>query len=210
MPVLLVAPTLAIKAAEGGHQLQQGLAALPDAPPDWLARLPGVGKRIDAAWRNFADADGDLRTALTPYAEWISSTLVGAADALADSVLQFVLALIVATMFWTSGETVAEALRDILRRLGGEPAEAAVTIAGASLRSVAYGVVGTALLQGVLMGGGAAIAGVPAPALLGFVTVLLAISQVGAPLIVLIWGGSAWYLYRTDETGWASSSGSGG
>ena len=76
-----------------------------------------------------------------------------------------------------------------MRRLGGEPAEAAVTIAGASLRSVAYGVVGTALLQGVLMGGGAALAGVPAPVLLGFITVLLAISQVGAPLIVLIWGG---------------------
>ena len=36
-----------------------------------------------------------------------------------------------------------------------------------------------------------------------FVTVLLAISQVGAPLIVLIWGGSAWYLYRQDEIGWA-------
>ena len=106
-------------------------------------------------------------------------------------------------MFWTNGEAVVEALRDIMRRLGGEPAEAAVTIAGASLRSVAYGVVGTALLQGVLMGFGAALAGVPAPVLLGFITVLLAISQVGAPLIVLIWGGSAWYFYRTDEPAWA-------
>ena len=82
-------PLSPTRAAEGGRRLQEGLAALPDAPPDWLARLPGVGTRIDAAWRNFAVADGDLRTALTPYAEVISGALVDAAHALAGSVLQF-------------------------------------------------------------------------------------------------------------------------
>ena len=51
-----------------------------------------------------------------------------------------------------------------------------------------YGVVGTALIQAVLLAIGLAVAGVPGAAMLGFVTLLLAISQIGGPLLVLIWG----------------------
>jgi len=38
---------------------------------------------------------------------------------------------------------------------------------------------------------GALVAGVPAAALLGFVVMLLAISQIGPVLIPLVWGGGA-------------------
>jgi hypothetical protein len=31
--------------------------------------------------------------------------------------------------------------------------------------------------------------------MLGFVAFLLAISQTGAPLLVLIWGGASWWLF---------------
>jgi predicted PurR-regulated permease PerM len=41
---------------------------------------------------------------------------------------------------------------------------------------------------------GLAVAGVPGAVMLGFVALLLAISQIGGPLLVLIWGGAAWWL----------------
>jgi predicted PurR-regulated permease PerM len=105
-------------------------------------------------------------------------------------------------MFWVNGEAVTDTLRDIMRRLGGETAEAALDVAAASLRSVAYGVVGTAVFQGAAMTLGALIAGVPGSVLLGFVVMLLAISQIGAPLIILVWGGAAWFLFHAGDTFW--------
>ena len=202
LPVVLAAPHLAIGLTEGAARLEASLSALAAAPPDWIARLPLFGDRLARGWSDLASAGGDLRAALGPYAGWIRDSALAVAQALAESVLQFVLGLIVAAMFWANGDALAAVLRDVMRRLGGETAAEALEAASASLRSVAYGVVGTACIQGVLMGVGAAIAGVPAPVLLGFVVMLLALSQIGAVLIPLAWGGAAWWLFRQGASGW--------
>jgi len=70
------------------------------------------------------------------------------------------------------------------------------------VRGVAYGVVGTAVIQAVVMAIGLVVAGIPGAALLGFVTLLLALSQIGAPLIVVVWGGAAAWLFGQDQQGW--------
>lgn len=44
-------------------------------------------------------------------------------------------------------------------------------------------------------------AGVPGAAPLGFVTLLLTLSQIGALLINLVWAGAAYWLYLLGETG---------
>jgi predicted PurR-regulated permease PerM len=204
VPAALVAPTLSASLGQAAHHLEEGLANVPDTLPAWIARIPLLGARIGQAWQTVAQGDGDLRTALAPYADWLQARLIEAAGELAGSVLQFLLALIVCAMLWTSGDAVNETLCDVMRRLGGTTAVAALEAAAGSLRSVAYGVVGTAVMQGVLMTMGAAIAGVSASVLLGFVVMLLAISQIGAPLIVLVWGGAAWSLFRAGDPVWGS------
>jgi predicted PurR-regulated permease PerM len=67
---------------------------------------------------------------------------------------------------------------------------------------VAYGVVGTAVIQAVIMAVGLAVAGVPGAILLGFVTLLLALSQIGAPLIIAVWDGATYWLFGQDQQGW--------
>lgn len=200
-PVIIVAPKLSAKLADTAQHLEQRLQQLPERPPEWVAGLPAVGARIEQAWHKAAAAE-DLPTMIAPYADRLRGWLMDAAGALADSVVQFLLALIVCAMLWASGEAVAETLREVLRRLGGSTAVAALHAAGGSLRSVAYGVVGTAIMQGVLMTIGAAIAGVPGSVLLGFIVMLLAISQIGAPLIILVWGTAAWSLFHAGDTVW--------
>ena len=74
--------------------------------------------------------------------------------------------------------------------------------AGGALRSVAYGVVGTACFQAVLMAVGARLAGVPAPVALGFLALLLAISQIGQILLPVLWGGAAWWLFSQGAQAW--------
>src|SRR5215204_559106 len=189
LPLIAVAPGLAEHLTLGAHRLQDYFASAPQVPPA-LAGLPVVGERLAKVWEKAMLAEGGIRALLEPYSAALRQAFVGAAGALAESVLQILLSLVAAT------------LRDILRRLGGETTVAALDVAAGAVRGVAYGVVGTAAIQAVLMAIGLVVAGVPGAALLGFVTLLLALSQIGAPLIVVVWGGAAVWLFGQDQQGW--------
>lgn len=204
LPVLASAPRLATRITEGAIAVKAMLVTLPEMPPAWIAGLPVIGDRLVAAWQEAARAEGDVQVLVAPYAGRLSEVAVVVAGALADSLLQFLLALIVAGLFWANGDALGAVLRDIVGRLGGETAARSLDAAGEALRGVAYGIVGTAAIQGLLMAAGAAIAGVPAPGLLGFIVLLLAISQIGAVLLPVVWGGAAWWLFHHGEPGWGS------
>jgi predicted PurR-regulated permease PerM len=201
LPLLAMAPGLGERLAQGSGRLRDYFASAPQIP-SWLAGLPVVGDRLAGMWDKMLLAKGNFWTVLEPYSEALREALVDAAGALGQSVLQIILSLVVATFFWVSGDTLAATLRDILRRLGGETVGAALDVAGGAVRSVAYGVVGTAVIQAVIMGIGLAVAGVPGAVLLGFVTLLLALSQIGAPLIIVVWAGAAVWLFGQDQQGW--------
>jgi predicted PurR-regulated permease PerM len=70
----------------------------------------------------------------------------------------------------------------------------AILIADA-VRGVFYGVVGTAAIQGVMMAVGLLLAGVPSTVPIGFVTFLLALSQIGSVLIHVVWIGAVYWLH---------------
>jgi predicted PurR-regulated permease PerM len=129
--------------------------------------------------------------------------MVSFGQAAAGSMVDFLLASIVATVFWTNGDATVVYLRKIARHLGGAVAVASIDVAGGAVRGVAWGVVGTAALQAVLMGIGLAVAGIPAAALLAFLTLIFSISQVLGPLIVVTWVGAGAWLYAQGDTGWA-------
>lgn len=204
LPLLATAPRLTARIAEGARMVQVSLAALPQAPPGWVTDTPIIGERLSAIWGDLAGREGELRNAVDSYTDWLRQGILAAARGLADSMLQFLLALVVAGTFWANGDTLAMVLRDVVQRLGGKPAVVALQAAGGALRSVAYGVVGTACFQGVAMGLGAGIAGVPGAMALGFLVLLLAISQVGQLFIPVVWGGATWWLFRQDMAGWGA------
>jgi len=203
VPMLVVAPHLSDQLAQAMQQAKAYFAAAPAAPV-WLSDLPLVGGRLATAWTRVVEAEGDFAALLEPYGANIEEMVVAVAKGLADSVLQLILSLGVATLFWTDGEALVGVLHASLKRLGGKVADQVVDVAGGAICGVAYGVVGTAAVQAVLMAIGLAIAGIPGAAMLGFVTFLLSISQIGAPLLVLIWGGAAWWLFGQDHQVWAA------
>jgi predicted PurR-regulated permease PerM len=201
LPMLAVAPNLADQMVQGAQRVESYFAATPDQPV-WMRGLPLVGRRLAAAWDKVIEAEGNLRILLEPYTANVEQVMITAARALADSLVQMLLSLAVATMFWTNGDGLVAILHDALRRLGGPIAERALDVAAGAIRGVAYGVVGTAAIQAGLLAIGLAVAGVPGAVMLGFVALLLAISQIGGPLLVLIWGGAAWWLFGQDHQMW--------
>jgi predicted PurR-regulated permease PerM len=198
LPMLIVAPHLADQFGRAVERVQAYFATTPEQP-DWLGAVPLAGWRLGAAWDSAVAAKGNIRTLVEPYAANLEEAVIVAARALADSLVQVALSLVIATMFWANGEALILMLHDALRRLGGPLAERALDIAAGAIRGVAYGVVGTAAVQALLLGIGLAIVGVPGATMFGFVGLLLAISQIGAPLLVVIWGGAAWWLFAQDH-----------
>src|SRR5215469_8122960 len=202
VPILIVAPHLSEQLTQAVQQVKAYFAAAPEAPA-WLSDLPLIGSRLATAWGRIVEAEGNVIALLEPYGGNVEEIAVAVARGLADSVVQLILSLGVATLFWADGEVLVGILHASLKRLGGRVADQVVDVAGGAICGVAYGVVGTAAVQGVFMAIGLAIAGIPGAAMLGFVTFLLSISQIGAPLLVLIWGGAAWWLIGQDHQVWA-------
>jgi predicted PurR-regulated permease PerM len=200
-PVFAVAPTLAsdVKTLFGNitSVLERGLPK-----PIWLASVPLAGPWIDQNWDSLFGSTETMRSAIAPYSEWLRVTLGGLAGSLADSLLQFILALAVAAMLWANGPEFGRALDHVLQRLGGKRFLEFSTIARNAVCGSVYGVAGTAVAQAALMYLGLLVAGVPAAMPLAFVTLILAASQIGSILIHLVWIGAAWWLHEQGEDGW--------
>lgn len=200
VPTLLTAPGLAVEVKDLAERLTALLATAPQLP-GWITGLPWVGPKIADGWDGLIHQTPEAKAMMASYAEPVRKFLTDAAMGLASSVMHLGISLIVATTFWSSGGQTVDVLRDSLRRLGGERLAGLTMVAGNAVKGVFYGIVGTAAIQGLLMALGLLVAGVPAAAPLGFVTLILAISQFGGVLINLVWGGAAWWIYSTSGTG---------
>lgn len=174
-------------------------SGLPD-PPAWLSRLPLVGASLDEYWRGFAHDGGALVEEARRMLPTLRRVSLVVGEALGFGLVQLGLSVFLAFFLYREGELVAQQLRGAGSRLVGERAQRLFEVAGGTVNSVVYGIIGTALAQGLLAGIGLAVAGVPAAPLLGLATFFLSIVPVGPPLI---WGSAAAWLLWNDSVGWA-------
>jgi predicted PurR-regulated permease PerM len=183
LPLALAAPSGADDVNQLERVLQDWLAAgLPDAP-DWLFQIPAVGKTLGDLWNSWAADLSVMVTFFRPYFGIVAQFGLGVLLGLANGVLLFLLALFVAFCFYVSGDVLALKLQIILRRIAGARADRLIDVTGATVRGVVYGLLGTAVVQGILTALGLWAAGVPRAALLGVVAGALSVLPIGAPLV---------------------------
>jgi predicted PurR-regulated permease PerM len=207
MLAILAAPLMVaiLTIAEHADLLLTWVKTLPTrtmpAPPDWVAALPIVGSRLAVEWERIAAArPEDLASRVTPYLAGTARWLFGQAGSLGALLVQLLLTVAASALLYARGETVAAGVRAFARRLAGDAGERVVILSAAAIKSVALGIVVTALVQSVIGGIGLAVTGVPHPLLLSSIMFLLAVAQIG-PLPVLF-GGAIW-LYIGGQTVWA-------
>ena len=209
--VLLVAIVLIAPLVFIGSSLAEDVTALldmlrtllsegPPGPPKWVAKLPIVGSHMHDRWQAMARSDAKLTEELTQYLiplrDWV---LLGATN-MGKGILYLSLSVFIAFFFYRDGAVLSKKLEALFIRVGGKQAPGLFLIATDTVKSVVYGIIGTALAQGALAGIGFLIAGIPGAPLLGVLTCVLSLIPIGPPLI---WAPAAIWLFERGETGWA-------
>ena len=171
-------------------------------PPEWVGKLPLVGKKLSLTLSAWADAGpAGLEAKLGPYVSAAVSWVFDQAGSLGGALVQFLLVVILSAVMYASGETAARGVRRFGRRLAGPRGEDSVLLAGKAIRSVALGVGVTAVVQTLLGAIGLAVAGVPFASVLSAVMLMLCIAQLGPALVLFPAVG---WMYWTGENAWAT------
>jgi predicted PurR-regulated permease PerM len=154
-------------------------------PPDSLATWPLIGEPLYRFWQL---ASVNLEAAVKeigPQLQVISTWLLGFVTGLGLGFLQFLLAIVIAGFLLSHTDAAQRAAQAFARRVAGDRGPGLVELGTLTIRNVARGVLGTALVQATLAGIGLVAVGIPAAGLLAFLAFLLSALQIGAGLVLI-------------------------
>jgi len=186
---LLMVPTVMLfgsvlhSVKEMSASFQNGTLTIPP-PTDSVATWPIIGEPLYKFWQS---ASVNLEAALFqigPHLKGIAGGLLSSGAGLALAILQFVISILIAGVFLANTESCYQAAIKIFSRLTGKRGPELVDLSSATIRSVAQGVVGVAIIQSVLAGLGMLVAGVPGAGLWALLVLLLAVMQLPALLVM--------------------------
>lgn len=188
---LIVAPTVWLASSFGDsvyqliNDVRNNTLSIP-APPARVAELPLVGKKIHAAWSlAHTDLPAFIKSKQPELGE-LAATALGVVASLGGGLLKFLFSFIIAGIMMAFGESGARAIKASLERIAGLALGAEyATLATATVRAVASGVIGIACIQALIIGVLLAIAGIPFAGLLALVVLVLGIAQAPALLVSL-------------------------
>jgi predicted PurR-regulated permease PerM len=203
VPLIILGSSLAEQGAAASGWVRGLFSDGPPGPPGWIANIPVVGTQLYEYWQGLAHNTAALLSELSEFGQYLlpaGEWLLSGAAILGHGTLQLALSLFIAFFFYRDGLDGARKLQSVARRLWGERALHLLDVVGATIKSVVYGTIGTAIAQSTLTALGLWLAGVPGVLLLGFLTFLVALTPIGAPLV---WLPAAIWLFYADATGWA-------
>jgi len=166
-----------------GEQLNAGEVSI--SPPDAsVADWPLIGERVFDIW---SAAATNLEATINMFDDQLKEmggAVVRFAGSMAVGILQFVVSFIIAGVFLVGAEGGYRTSLKFSSSLVGEHGEALTDLAVATIRSVAKGVLGVAIIQALLSAVGLVLIGVPAAGIWTFAVLLLAIMQL-PPIIIM-------------------------
>ncbi|OGS99695.1 MAG: AI-2E family transporter [Gallionellales bacterium RIFCSPLOWO2_12_FULL_59_22] len=199
LPLALVAYNLADNVTAFYDGIKRAVEAGPLEPPAWIKEVPIVGGSIDEYWHLIATSREEMLALAKRLLEPTKDFLLAGGILLGQGVIEMSLATFISFFFYRDGETLVHFLKAAMARLVGTHAANVHGTVSNTVQGVMYGLLGTALAQGIVATVGFVIAGVPAALLLGVATVILSLIPVGPPLV---WGSAAAWLFYQGAIGW--------
>jgi predicted PurR-regulated permease PerM len=179
-----------------GAQLESGEVTI-NPPNESVAEWPLIGDRVHAVWSEAAENLEETINKFEDQLKELGGTVIRMAGSMAVGVLQFVVSIIIAGVFLVGAEGGRQTSMKFASSLVGEKGEKLIDLAVATIRSVAKGVLGVAIIQSLLAAVGLVVMGIPAAGIWTFVVLMLAIVQL-PPILVL--GPIAFWVFSVAET----------
>jgi len=200
---LLITPTVMISnsvidtSSILSERYEAGTLEIP-APKDSVKEWPLIGEKTHAVWLQASD---NLEATLKKYdaeTKKVGKAIISGAAGAAGTILQFVLSIIISGILVANASGAYDVTIKIFKRLTNENAgKAYADLSKATIRSVAQGVLGVAIIQAVLSALGMMVMDVPAWGLWTLIVLVMAIAQL-PPIFVL--GFVSAYVFSVAET----------
>ena len=186
--------------------MEQINRAAEDAPPKATIVVPseqmGVEDQVHpqpAMAERSGTAESRIPELLGRLLAWVRSWLPGVTLTILKGFVQVALSVLLTFFILRDGQALGQRVAIAAARIAGNRGQRLINVAGNTVRGVVYGIIGTAVAQGLLAGFGFAIAGVPAAALLGLLAFFLSALPIGPPVI---WIPATIWLFNEGRTGW--------
>ena len=192
LAALILVPTAiaAISAASSIPQFVGGLRSGEEhlrPPPDRLQEVPLIGPKAHAIWSQASTDMPAFAKQFGPQLASFTKWLLGVAGGMVGAVLALVLAVIFAAIMLAYAESVRGFALTLLTRITGsrERGQHYMDVIGATVRSVANGVIGVAFVQALLCGIGFFLVGIPGAGILSLLAMVLGVLQVPVVIVTL-------------------------
>ncbi|MCA8880006.1 MAG: AI-2E family transporter [Rhodobacteraceae bacterium] len=188
-PAALLVSSVVVSLEGLAAAVHDGTLALPPLPAA-IENLPLVGATLKSLWTNgMAGAEALLRAhgdALVGPGKTVLQIIAG----LAGSVAVFAVAVVVAGFLFVPGPRIVAVVREAAHKIAGPRGDRFIALGGATVRSVARGIIGIAMLQSLLMGSAMIVADIPHAGLLTLAVLIVSLAQIAAAFVavpVTIW-----------------------
>jgi predicted PurR-regulated permease PerM len=200
LPLVLVGTGVAGDAKTLFELAREKLAVGLPPPPGWVASIPLVGVELNQTWTEISQNTGALFDLLAPYFSALRDMALASSLSIGRGLLEITLSVIASFFLYRDGRYAAEQLRLLVHRVAGGRGQHLLQVAGDTITSVVYGIIGTALTQGTLAAIGFWIAGMPKPLLLGIITFFLSLVPPAGP--PLVWAPVGLFLLYQGDYAW--------
>ncbi|WP_343183167.1 AI-2E family transporter YdiK [Buchnera aphidicola (Neophyllaphis podocarpi)] len=151
----------------------------------WLQDIPVLGQKIYLNYQKLLSGGGaSLISKVKPYMGRTTEFFISQISHFFHFFIHLIFMLIFSSLLYWKGEKVSNLIRNFASRVSSQNGDAIVLLAGQAIRSVAVGVVVTALIQGILSWLGLLFSGIPYASLLMALIIFFCLIQIG-PLFIL-------------------------
>jgi len=165
--------------------------------PEALMQLPVVGQSLREANARMPQDPAALSLGLGHLVDRSSGEIVRVLGGVGRNLGKLTIAMLSLYFMYRDGEFLAVQVKSMLEKFVGSRVDAYLDAIGSTVKAVVYGLVVTAIAQGLMAAAGYWLVGLPAPVFLGTVTALSALIPFVVPFM---WGAASVWLLISGKT----------
>jgi len=196
-PTVLISNSIIDTSVTVTQEYQSGKLRIP-TPSEKVAEWPLIGEKVYKFWRGAAINLEKTINAYLPQIKELAGGMVSAVAGIGGTIVQFIISIIISGVFVANAQGAYKVVINLFSRLTSEQTgKEYADLAKDTIRSVAQGVLGVAVIQSVLAAFGMYVMDVPAWGLWSVLILVMAIAQL-PPFLVLVFVIS--YVFSVAET----------